>query len=208
MADAAPYTNGHVSPVALDMTLPDAPSPSSEDTRSENQEAAAASSEEDENADADGEAYHEDEHMEVDAESSEDAEGEADSDFGSDSPPPAEDRHRAGSSTSQGSSRPSKRKASVEADIALNPELYGLRRSVRGIAPLKDHQLTVVQGRARPTRRIVGITTLPKLTFLIRSRSIVAKKRMALTRMYRASASRPLRVKVASPTPPSKFHHC
>lgn len=160
MADSVPYTNGHSSLVALDTAIPDAPSSPSEDAPSEPQEAAAASSDEDADADADGEEYHEEEQMEVDAESSEDAEGEADSDFGSDSPPPQEERRRAPSSTSQDSSRPSKRKASVEDVYSTNPELYGLRRSVSGLVLQSGIQLTVTQGRARPTRRIVSTLLL------------------------------------------------
>lgn len=134
MADTVPYTNGHLSPDASDDAMPSAPSPPSENALSDTQEPVAVS-DQDEDADADGEEYNEDEQMEVDAESSEDAEGEADSDFGSESPPPEEDRRRARSSTSQGSSRPSKRKASVEDVYLANPELYGLRRSVRGLIP-------------------------------------------------------------------------
>jgi chromodomain-helicase-DNA-binding protein 1 len=156
MADSVPYTNGHSSPVASDTAMPSAPSPPSEDACSETQEAAAASSDGEGDADADGEEYEEDEPMEVDAETSEDAEGEADSDFGSDSPPPEEDRRRARSSTSQASSPRSKRKASVEDDFQANPELYGLRRSVRSLFIHRTFQLIVNQGRARPTRRIVG----------------------------------------------------
>jgi chromodomain-helicase-DNA-binding protein 1 len=88
-----------------------------------------------------------------------DAEGEADGDYDSESPPPEQaESDDARSSISQESSRPSKRKASPGGDdyITQNPELYGLRRSVRGIPHLHVYKLTVIQGRARPHRRVVS----------------------------------------------------
>ncbi|KAJ4296768.1 ATP-dependent DNA helicase Hrp3 [Kalmusia sp. IMI 367209] len=150
-----PYTNGHASPVALDAAIPSAFPPPSESELFDTKEPAASSDE-----DADGEEYNEEEQMEIDAESSEDAEGEADSDFGSDNVPQEEERRRARSSTSQGSSRPEKRKASVEDDFSSHPELYGLRRS----------------GRARLTRRIVDSSDEDEL-----SGSDVPRKRQKTT---------------------------
>jgi chromodomain-helicase-DNA-binding protein 1 len=112
-------------------------------------------------ADAPGEEDDEDVEMAVDSDSSDDvdAEGEADGDYDSESPPPEQaESDDARSSVSQESSRPSKRKASPEGDdyITQNPELYGLRRSVRGIIRLFVRKLTVPQGRARPHRRVVS----------------------------------------------------
>lgn len=92
----------------------------------------------------------------------EDAPGEEDADFDMESPLPeqhvtVEDHDRSSSDTN---SRPGKRKADMddeEAFMAENPELYGLRRSVRIVRisaltlPLTPHH----QGRAKPTRRVV-----------------------------------------------------
>ena len=130
-----PYTNGHFSPVAIQVTSADSPSQHSESDLSDAREPAVADHASD--ADAPGEEYDEDDDVAAVSDSSEDvdAEGEPDGDYDSDSPPsePAESDH-ARSSVSQESRRPAKRKASVEKDdyITQNPELYGLRRSVRG----------------------------------------------------------------------------
>lgn len=127
-----PLINGHSSPLALNVTTAGDLSPHSESELSEVKEnvAEAASSDED----APGEEVDEDEEMAVDTDSSEDvdAEGEPDGDYDSETPPPARaESNRAGSSTSQESRRPPKRKASAEVDdFNDNPELYGLRRSV------------------------------------------------------------------------------
>ena len=92
--------------------------------------------------------------------SSEDAMGSEDGEY--DLEPPIPPPHREATSESpcstQSSSTYGKRKASVEPDdYNENPELYGLRRSVC----LSDTRQTNItdfsaQGRARPTRRIVG----------------------------------------------------
>lgn len=64
----------------------------------------------------------------------EDAEGEEDDDF--QSPVHDEDNTRRASTSSEDSTRPSKRKAASAEDddfMTQNPELYGLRRSVRDL---------------------------------------------------------------------------
>lgn len=129
-----PLTNGHSSTVSLDAAAPSAPSPPSESELSDAKEPTVQVGSSDE--DAPGEDYDEDEEMAVDTDSSEDvdAEGEPDGDYDSETPPPQQaETSRARSSTSEESRRPPKRKASVEDDFSLHPELYGLRRSVRGI---------------------------------------------------------------------------
>lgn len=103
--------------------------------------------------DAPGEAEDDDDEMAVDSDSSEDvdAEGEPDGDYDSESPPPARaESSRDRSSTSQESLRPPKRKASVEDDsfMTQNPELYGLRRSVRGIHSVEENSLTYLGTRS------------------------------------------------------------
>ncbi|KAH7388799.1 chromodomain helicase-like protein [Pyrenochaeta sp. MPI-SDFR-AT-0127] len=137
-----PYTNGHLSPLAVHVTSANSPSEHSDSDLSDAKEPVAADQASD--ADAPGEEYDEDEEIAVASDSSEDvdAEGEPDGDYDSDSPPSEQaESDRARSSISQESTRPPKRKASDERDdyITQNPELYGLRRS----------------GRARPSRRIV-----------------------------------------------------
>ena len=98
----------------------------------------------------------------TDSSQDEDAVGEPDGDYDSETPPAAEARSsRSNSSTSQDSQRPPKRKASDGGEddedfMNLDPALYGLRRSVRGSRASHKHRLTHSQGRARPTRRIVG----------------------------------------------------
>jgi chromodomain-helicase-DNA-binding protein 1 len=64
----------------------------------------------------------------------EDAEGEADADFDEETPPPGPvGGMRHDRSLSEDSVRPGKRKAEIDDEeyMKLNPELYGLRRSVR-----------------------------------------------------------------------------
>jgi len=62
----------------------------------------------------------------------EDAEGEDDADYNSESPPRDDDAMRQEESESDVSPRPGKRKAEDGDDyMQQNPELYGLRRSVR-----------------------------------------------------------------------------
>lgn len=90
----------------------------------------------------------------------EDAPGEEDADFDEDTPLHDESEGmRHDRSSSEESSRPPKRKADDVDDeeyMKQNPELYGLRRSVRG-DPSACHclLLTSPQGRARPSRRVV-----------------------------------------------------
>lgn len=153
-----PLTNGHASPSDLNGTTTGDLSASSESEQSLHEDSAAPGASSDE--DAHGEQDDTDEHMASDTESSsdEDADGEPDGDYDSETPPPAEvDGRHSPSSSSDESVRPQKRKASVEDDehITQNPELYGLRRSVRDILAIHMHRLTSPQGRARPTRRIV-----------------------------------------------------
>lgn len=84
-------------------------------------------------ASGDGYSMAVDEEMEMsDSDADDDAEGEEDADFYADSPPPEEDLVRPASHSSHSSIRPGKRKASIDEDefMSLNPELYGLRRSV------------------------------------------------------------------------------
>lgn len=134
-----PLTNGHGSPYAADTTATNGLAPHSDSDMSNVLEDAVAEPASD--ADAPGEDDDEDVEMAQDSDSSDDvdAEGEADGDYDSESPPPEQaESDDARSSASQESSRPSKRKASPGGDdyITQNPELYGLRRSVRGIPPL------------------------------------------------------------------------
>lgn len=155
-----PLTNGHGSPYAADTTATNGVAAHSNSDMSYTHEDVVADPASD--ADAPGEDDDEDVVMAQDSDSSDDvdAEGEADGDYDSESPPPgqAESDDDARSSVSQESSRPSKRKASTEGDdyITQNPELYGLRRSVRGIISPHLPKLTSSQGRARPHRRVVS----------------------------------------------------
>lgn len=153
-----PYTNGHLSPLAVHVTNADSSSEHSDSDLSDTREPTAADPASD--ADAPGEDYDEDEDMAVVSDSSEDvdAEGEPDGDYDSESPPSEQaESDGAQSSMSHDSRRPLKRKASTEKEdyITQNPELYGLRRSVRPIHSLSAQKLIVIQGRARPSRRIV-----------------------------------------------------
>ncbi|KAF2199926.1 chromo domain-containing protein 1 [Delitschia confertaspora ATCC 74209] len=136
-----PLTNGHLSPLANNVTNADEISSHSGSELSDAKDAIAedaSSSDEPQ-----GDDYDEDEDADGTSESEDvDAEGEPDGDYDSETPPPVQhESDHGGSSTSEESTRPPKRKASVEDDeyITQNPELYGLRRS----------------GRARPHRRIV-----------------------------------------------------
>ncbi|KAL6702600.1 ATP-dependent DNA helicase Hrp3 [Coniothyrium glycines] len=141
-AASLPYTNGHISPLAVHVTSPNSPAQHHDSDLSDTDAPAAVEAASD--ADAPGEDYDDDEEMAVASDSDEDvdAEGEPDGDYDSDSPPSEQaESDGAQSSVSQDSRRALKRKASAEKDdyMTQNPELYGLRRS----------------GRARPTRRIV-----------------------------------------------------
>lgn len=137
-AGALPFSNGRISPTGASVISANGhASPSDSDLSDSNEPAAQPASD----ADAPGEDYDDDDDdMAADSSSSDDvdAEGEPDGDYDSDSPPSEQaESDRALSTVSQDSSRPSKRKASAERDdyITQNPELYGLRRSVRVIMP-------------------------------------------------------------------------
>lgn len=165
--DSLPYTNGHISPLAVHVAPNQSPSEHSDSDLSDAHEPAAAAPSSD--LDAPGEEYDDDEPAAADSDSSEDvdAEGEPDADYDSDSPPsehaPSSPAH---SVSSQESSRPLKRKASADKDdyMTQNPELYGLRRSVRVLNHPTEFWLTVAQGRARPTRRIVSDSSMMDYT--------------------------------------------
>lgn len=141
---AFPLSNGYGSPAdAAAMPTNGHASHSDSDLSDANEPTAQPASD----ADAPGEEYDDDDEMAIDSSSSDDvdAEGEPDGDYDSDSPPSEQaESERARSSVSQDSTRPSKRKASSEKDdyITQNPELYGLRRSVRVFTPLCENLLT------------------------------------------------------------------
>ena len=81
------------------------------------------------------------------------AEGEADGDYDSESPPSEHaPSSPAQSVSSQDSSRPLKRKVSPEKDdyMTQNPELYGLRRSVRGFRDLREKIANDTTGSCPP----------------------------------------------------------
>lgn len=143
-----PFANGHASPLGLNVMSADSPPQHSDSDLSDTKEAAAADDASD--ADAPGEEYDDDdEPVAADSDSSDDvdAEGEPDGDYDSESPPSEQaESSRTRSSVSHESRIPSKRKASAEPDdyMTRNPELYGLRRSVRGIHRLCAHELIPV----------------------------------------------------------------
>ncbi|KAF2088907.1 chromo domain-containing protein 1 [Saccharata proteae CBS 121410] len=133
--------NGHLSPLAHNVTNADDASSHSESALSDHAGAAVrTTSPAQDHEHSTNEEDVDDEHM-SDSSHSEDAEGTEDGDYESDSLAAAQFDGPADRSTSEDSQRPSKRKASVEDDdyITKDPELYGLRRS----------------GRARPNRRVV-----------------------------------------------------
>lgn len=128
-----PIVNGHGSPLAHNVTnVDDEDAPSESELSDPTNRAAAALS-----PSSDAQSPVQDEDNEVDALSdsshSEDAEGSEDGDYESETPPAQSDNEEVDRSSSEDSQRPRKRKASVEDDeyINQNPELYGLRRSVR-----------------------------------------------------------------------------
>lgn len=90
----------------------------------------------------------------------EDAPGEDDADFDDDAPLHDDaEGMRHDRSSSEDSVRPAKRKAEDVDDeeyMKQNPELYGLRRSVRAELSFCSGAILIFsQGRARPTRRVV-----------------------------------------------------
>lgn len=155
-----PYTNGHTTPIAVHMVPTTTLSQHSDSDLSDAQEPVAVDLSSD--IDAPGEDDDDDDDAAAarsDSSADVDADGEPDGDYDSDSPPSEHaPSSRARSLSSQGSPRPLKRKASEDKDsyMTQNPELYGLRRSVRGIADSQVLKLTAAQGRARPSRRIVS----------------------------------------------------
>ena len=89
-----------------------------------------------------------------------DAPGEEDADFDAETPPPEDTNGmRHDRSLSEDSLRPGKRKLEVDDEeyMKQNPELYGLRRSVRieATVPTSTMLISCLQGRARPSRRVV-----------------------------------------------------
>lgn len=85
---------------------------------------------------------------------------EQDANFDEETPPPeAANGMRHDRSSSDEDMRSGKRKATVDDDqyMKQNPELYGLRRSVRRApSPTSTHIADrLTQGRARPSRRVV-----------------------------------------------------
>jgi chromodomain-helicase-DNA-binding protein 1 len=151
--DSLPYTNGHISPVAVHAALAQSSDQHSDSDLSDAQEPAAAEPSSD--VDAPGEEYDDDEPAAADSDVSDDvdAEGEPDGDYDSDSPPSEHaPSSRARSSSSQESSRPLKRKVSADKDdyMTQNPELYGLRRSVSVGYNRCKFSLTVSLGSCPP----------------------------------------------------------
>lgn len=160
-----PLTNGYPSPVAAEATGIHSRSAHSESDHSATERPAAVGASSDEDGLAEDQDGDVDMASDTESSSEEDADGETDGDYESDSAPPVEvDGRRSRSSSSASSTRPPKRKVSVTDDehITQNPELYGLRRSVRGHGSRPNLETNTCQGRARPTRRIVsGPSVMP-----------------------------------------------
>ena len=157
-------TNGHSSDIDDNSLKPSPQLPRSESELSDINDlpdTAISSTMGQEDADhSDDDAIHDMATSELDKD--EDAPGEEDADFDEETPPPETNaalRHN-DRSTSEESLRPGKRKADMIDDeeyMKQNPELYGLRRSVRALRPCHPFlELTYCpQGRARPSRRVV-----------------------------------------------------
>lgn len=93
-------------------------------------------------------------------EEEEDDGDEKDADFDEETPPPeTANGMRHDRSSSEEDVRSGKRKSAVDDEeyMKQNPELYGLRRSVRHNQPASRFHLAdfTLQGRARPQRRVV-----------------------------------------------------
>jgi chromodomain-helicase-DNA-binding protein 1 len=132
-----PLTNGHLSPLAVTVTNADDLASHSESELSDIKDPTAEDLSSDEEPQGGSYNIPMADTVTSDTSEDEDAEGEVDGDYDSETPPPAQlESNRASSSSSEESRRPPKRKASVEDDdvISQNPELYGLRRSVRLIS--------------------------------------------------------------------------
>jgi chromodomain-helicase-DNA-binding protein 1 len=129
-------TNGHVSDVDADAVDDSPPVPRSESELSDLNDIPPSRSEPQEQEASDDDAMHDMATSEIDED--EDAPGEVDADYDAETPPPepsAVMRHAR--SMSEDSLRPGKRKSDVDDEeyMKQNPELYGLRRSVRIISP-------------------------------------------------------------------------
>jgi len=132
-----PLPNGHLSPLASNVMNVDDPARFSDSELSDAKEVApiqplssdsASPVMEDEDAEQDVQ-------MTSPSSQDEDAEGSEDGDYSAEIPAvPQSDDARADRSSTEQSQRPAKRKASVDDDehMQMNPELYGLRRSVSG----------------------------------------------------------------------------
>lgn len=127
-------SNGHVSSVVNDIAMKHTQSAHSESDLSDLQEAQISESH---HANGQDEVESMDDTMHdmatSESDEEEDAEGEDDADFDIETPSVQNGTLRRESSSSHDSSHPTKRKASVDDDefMLQNPELYGLRRSVR-----------------------------------------------------------------------------
>ena len=121
-------TNGHVSELDDDRLKPSPQPPRSESELSDLNDLPSAQYDEEDDAPADDDAddaIHDED---------EDAPGEEDADFDQETPPPeAADGIRYDRSSSDDSLRPGRRKTDIDDEeyMKQNPELYGLRRSVR-----------------------------------------------------------------------------
>lgn len=154
--------NGHTTPLGKDRPNPAVQPPRSESDLSDVNDLPTTNissiTEGREDVHSDDDAIHD--MATSESEHDEDADGEEDADFEMETPPPAQaEGMRHDRSLSEESLRPGKRKASIDDDVYMkqNPELYGLRRSVRSVPPaLAFTSLTrCCQGRARPSRRVV-----------------------------------------------------
>lgn len=145
-------SNGHLSPLAQNVATPNnAHSPSDSDLSevAENLDVVATSTEQI------GESMKE---MEMSESDDVDAEGSDDADYDLDFPPRQRRSSEPDHSSSAESAPSRKRKAPDENDLILqNPELYGLRRSVRAAdaSLAQDYADLPCQGRARQTNRLV-----------------------------------------------------
>ena len=154
--------NGHV-----DDSLDDGREPSAQPQRSESDLSdlndAPPAQTGPQQAHSDDDAIHDMATSEMDDDEDEDAPGEEDADYEMASPiheAADEMQHdRPSSSSSEEDVRSGKRKPEIDDEeyMKQNPELYGLRRSVRTLhcVYLRNSLTRCQQGRARPTRRVV-----------------------------------------------------
>ena len=153
--------NGHVDDSIDDGREPSAQPQRSDSDLSDLNDAPPAQSEP-QQARSDDDAIHDMATSEMDDDEDEDAPGEEDADYEMASPTQeaADEMQRDRSlSSSEEDVRSGKRKPEVDDEeyMKQNPELYGLRRSVRTLhcASLRSSLTCCQQGRARPTRRVV-----------------------------------------------------